>query len=69
MTLIYVVNVKELKEACCGRRKEHLPTSSGHGGGVYFSSNSKVRLKATLVTEDSTVNNIPEPNSIPEHTV
>lgn len=68
VTLIYVVNVKELKEACCRRRKESLPTSSNRGG-VYFSSNSKVRLKATLVTEDSTVNNIPEPNSIPEHTV
>ena len=54
VALIYVVNVEELKQGCCGKKG----TSGPHRRGVYFpsSSTSDTVLKGSTVTNDSVMN-------------
>ena len=61
VTLIYVVNVEELKEFCCARK-----ASSGAHRSAAYSSSSSASLKVTVVTDncDSRANSLgPEERS------
>ena len=57
VTLIYVVNVKELKEFCCGRDSKE---SSGAHRNVAYSSSSSASLKVAVVADncDSRANSL-----------